>query len=243
MILVWDAGHTDYQSVPSLEAPEWKFENFGGTATSTGFIGKGKIQSRCQPRQLDKGHQANKGPWHWLQHYPCGWHYHIHSVPAELNMNYKQWGARAGREEWLQDHQWDKSQSWMGDRVITTSAGTHADGRAGLPSQPLQQTTVFQLSSLTSPLRLQLRRPENSSPEPRNVEGSTAGCRKERASSYWLVNKTWTRNYLTVQWLEPSAFTAEVQVLPLVIRELRSHKPYSTNGEKKKFWTILLKKK
>ena len=132
---------------------------------------------------------------------------------------------------------------YLNYRVITTSAGTHADGRAGLPSQPLQQTTVFQLSSLTSPLRLQLRRPENSSPESRNVEGSTAGCRKERESSYWLVNKTWTRNYLTVQWLEPSAFTAEVQVLPLVIRELRSHKPYSTNGEKKKFWTILLKKK
>lgn len=42
----------------------------------------------------------------------------------------------------------------MGDRVIITSAGTHADGRAGLPSQPQQQTTVFQLSSLTSPLRL-----------------------------------------------------------------------------------------
>ena len=45
---------------------------------------------------------------------------------------------------------------YLNYRVITTSAGTHADGRAGLPSQPLQQTTVFQLSSLTSPLRLQL---------------------------------------------------------------------------------------
>lgn len=149
--------------------------------------------------------------------------YHTHSVPAELSMNYNEVLELAGKKGYRTTSEIKASLKWETEWLLQVLE------HMLMPASTANYCLLALFTDLPSEI-IQLRRPENSSPESRNVEGSTAGWRKEKESSYWLVNKTWTRNYLTVQWLEPSAFTAEVQVFPLVIWELRSHKPYSTNG-------------